>query len=117
MSSKIFYSKTPIRPNQHAPAFVNRLRAVADFLRKNGEKTLVRDKRSSTTIKFTMNGVTAIYDQYYEDKTITIEDVGVVHYSMNRCESYYDINVNALNEVESKNRNKKPVRRTTQKAA
>jgi len=117
MSSEIFYSKTPIRPQMPTPAFVHRLKAVADHLLKNGQAKVLKDKRSSMTKKFSKDGITAVYDSYYEDKTITVEGVGVVHYSMNRNESYYDINVGELSNVEHKLGVKPKARNQSRKAA
>lgn len=102
MSSEIFYSKTPIRANQSTPAFVSRLKYVAYYLKDHGDKKVLKEKHSSSTLQFSKDGITATFDKYYEDRTITVEGVGRVHYSMNRSESFFDINVENLKNAELK---------------
>tara|TARA_Y100001936_G_scaffold236571_1_gene266151 strand:- start:334 stop:705 length:372 start_codon:yes stop_codon:yes gene_type:complete len=102
MSSKIFYGKTHIRSNQPTPAFVNRLKSVANALREQGQKKIIKESRTTTIIQFTKDGLTATFEQYYDDKTITVEGAGKVHYSMQKNQSYYDINVDDLKVVEKK---------------
>jgi hypothetical protein len=102
MSSTIFYSKTPIRRNQPMSVLVHRLKTVADTVRNLGKEEVVQKKHSSTVISYDFDGIKATYDSYYDDKTITIEGAGTVHLSMNRNESYFDINMNVLTRLESK---------------
>lgn len=102
MSSEIFYCKTPIRTNQPAPSFVRRLKALAEFLKENGEEEVLRDRHSSSTKRYSKDGAAVIFDKYYEDKTITVEGIGRIHYSMDRNESYFDISVEKLNKLEQK---------------
>lgn len=102
MSSKIFYGKTHIRANQPTPAFVHRLKAVADVLSQQGERNVLKKTRTTTIVEFTKGDLVATYEQYYDDKTITVKDAGKVHYSMQKNQSYYDINVDDLKVIEKK---------------
>ncbi len=101
MSDSIFYCKTPITRQGQTPLFVGRLKKMADFIKKQGTHTIIKSTRTSSINMYELNGVVAVYDTYYDDKTITVENVGAVHLSMDRSESYFDINIPKLVEVEN----------------
>jgi hypothetical protein len=86
---------------------------VADVLSQQGERKVLKKTRTTTIVEFTKGDLVATYEQYYDDKTITVKGAGKVHYSMQKNQSYYDINVDDLKVIEKKlgiNRSNKDTR-------